>query len=98
MSSYLAQRIEKTRNIEVLCNTTVRRMLGDRYLRSVEIFNDKTGEARTLETPAVFSFIGAVPRTDWLPKEIETDSWGCDPTQIDPWVEYLAKIPKVRIA
>jgi len=21
-------------------------------------------------------FIGAVPRTDWLPEEIETDSWG----------------------
>ena len=37
MSSYLAQRIEKTPNIEVLCNTTVRRMSGDRYLHSVEI-------------------------------------------------------------
>ena len=31
---------------------------------------------RTLETPALFSFIGAVPRTDWLPKEIETDARG----------------------
>jgi thioredoxin reductase (NADPH) len=35
-----------------------------------------TGEVRTLETPALFSFIGAVPRSDWLPKEIETDSRG----------------------
>ena len=76
MSSYLAQRIEKTPNIEVLCNTTVRRMSGDRYLHLVEIVNNRTGEVRTLETPALFSFIGAVPRTDWLPKEIETDSWG----------------------
>jgi thioredoxin reductase (NADPH) len=76
MSSYLAQRIEKTPNIEVLCNTTVKRMSGDRYLQSVEIVNNKTGEVRTLETPALFSFIGAIPRTDWLPKEIETDSWG----------------------
>jgi thioredoxin reductase (NADPH) len=76
MSSYLAQRIEKTPNIEVLCNTTVRRMSGDRYLHSVEIVNNRTGEVRTLKTPALFSFIGAVPRTDWLPKEIETDSWG----------------------
>jgi thioredoxin reductase (NADPH) len=76
MSSYLAQRIEKTPNIEVLCNTTVKRMSGDRYLQSVEIVNNKTGEVRTLETTALFSFIGAIPRTDWLPKEIETDSWG----------------------
>src|SRR2546422_7818570 len=31
---------------------------------------------RTVETPAVFSFIGAGPRTDWLPPEIERDGKG----------------------
>jgi thioredoxin reductase (NADPH) len=74
MSSYLVHRIEKTRNIEVLSNTTVERMSGDGHLGSVEIRNHRTGEARTLETPALFSFIGAVPRTDWLPPEIERDA------------------------
>ena len=74
MSSYLAQRIEQTANIEVLFNTTVRRMSGDSHLGSVEIVNSKTGAVRTLETPALFSFIGAVPRTDWLPPEIERDA------------------------
>ena len=74
MSSYLVRRIEQTANIELLCNTTVRRMNGDGHLGSVEIVNNKTGQARTVETPAVFSFIGAVPRTDWLPPEIEKDS------------------------
>jgi thioredoxin reductase (NADPH) len=73
MSSYLAQRIEQTPNIEVLLNTEVRQMYGDTHLRSVEIVNRKTGEVRTLETPALFCFIGAVPRTDWLPPEIERD-------------------------
>ena len=29
-----------------------------------------------MQTPAVFSFIGATPRTDWLPQEIETDAKG----------------------
>ena len=43
---------------------------------AVEIVNNKTGEERTVETPAVFSFIGAVPRTDWLPPEIESDAKG----------------------
>ena len=76
MSSYLAKRIEQTGNIEILRNTTVQRMIGDNYLSRVEILNSKTGETRTLETPALFSFIGAVPRTDWLPEEIETDSRG----------------------
>jgi len=29
-----------------------------------------------VETAAVFSFIGATPRTDWLPPEIERDAKG----------------------
>jgi thioredoxin reductase (NADPH) len=76
MSSYLARRIEQTANIEVLRNTTIRRMRGDGRLAAVEVVNDKTGEGRTVETPAVFSFIGAVPRTDWLPPEVERDARG----------------------
>jgi len=76
MSSYLAKRIEQTANIELLFNTTIRRMIGDGHLGSVEIVTNKTGQERTVETPAVFSFIGAVPRTDWLPPEIERDAQG----------------------
>jgi thioredoxin reductase (NADPH) len=76
MSSYLARRIEQTANIELLCNTTVQRLSGDGYLGAVEIINIKTGRERTVETPAVFSFIGAVPQTDWLPPEIERDAKG----------------------
>jgi thioredoxin reductase (NADPH) len=74
MSAYLAWRIKETPNIEVLLNTEVRRMFGDNHLSSVEIINNKTGEVRTLKTPGLFSFIGAVPRTDWLPPEIEKDA------------------------
>ena len=76
MSRYLARRIEQTDNVEVLRNMEVRRMSGDKQLATVEIANNKTGEVRTLQTPALFSFIGAVPRTDWLPEDIETDSRG----------------------
>jgi thioredoxin reductase (NADPH) len=74
MSSYLARRIEQTPNVEVLLNTEVRRLSGDGHLSEVELVNNKTGEARTIKTPALFSFIGAVPRTDWLPPEIEKDN------------------------
>jgi thioredoxin reductase (NADPH) len=73
MSSYLAHRIEQTPNIEVLPETVVERMTGDDHLSRVELRNLKTGEKRTLETPALFSFIGATPHTDWLPPEIERD-------------------------
>jgi len=76
MSSYLAQRIEHTANVDVLVETTVERMHGDLQLAAVDLRHRRTGAEHTLETPALFSFIGAVPRTDWLPDAIETDSRG----------------------
>ena len=36
----------------------------------------ETGARRTVETPAVFSMIGAKPCTNWLPPEIERDEKG----------------------
>jgi thioredoxin reductase (NADPH) len=76
MSSYLADRIEGAGNVEVLPDAEICRMLGDQRLEAVEIKNRRTGETRTVRTPAVFTFIGAIPCTDWLPAEIETDSKG----------------------
>jgi thioredoxin reductase (NADPH) len=73
MSAYLGQRIELTENIEVLLNTEVRRMSGNSHLGEVELVNNKTGEKRIIRSPALFSFIGAVPHTEWLPPEIEKD-------------------------
>ncbi len=76
MSSYLADRVEAAENVEVLHRTEIRTILGDVRLEAVVVENTSTGEMRTLATPAVFTFIGAVPRTRWLPAEIETDRHG----------------------
>jgi thioredoxin reductase (NADPH) len=76
MSSYLARRIEQTPNIEVRLRTEVRRMHGDGHLGEVETVNNQTGVRQILKAAALFSFIGAVPRTDWLPAEIERDAKG----------------------
>jgi thioredoxin reductase (NADPH) len=76
MSSYLAHRIEQTPNIDLICNTTISRMNGDTHVRSVDIVDSKAGQARTVEIAGVFSFIGAEPRTGWLPPEIERDAKG----------------------
>jgi thioredoxin reductase (NADPH) len=73
MSSYLAHRIMNTPNIEILRCTEVAAMSGDDHLSSIEILDKVAGKKRTIETGAVFSFIGATPRTDWLPAEIEKD-------------------------
>ena len=76
MSSYLADRIESADNIEVLSEAEICRMLGDQRLEAVEIKNSRTGETHTVQTSAVFTFIGAIPCTEWLPAQIETDPKG----------------------
>ena len=76
MSSYLSRRVETKENIEILYQTEIRRMSGRRKLESVELENTRTRERRTVETPAVFSMIGALPCTGWLPAEIERDEKG----------------------
>ena len=93
MSSYLVHRIERTPNIELICNTTIRRMNGETHLSSIDIVDRKTGEERTVETQAVFSFIGADPRTGWLPPEIERDGKGFVRTGAD-----LARSPHWKSA
>jgi thioredoxin reductase (NADPH) len=76
MSAYLSRRVEACANIEILCNTEIRKMSGGKKLEQVELENTKTGERRVVRTPAVFSMIGAKPCTEWLPAEIERDDKG----------------------
>ncbi|MGE5609532.1 MAG: NAD(P)/FAD-dependent oxidoreductase, partial [Bacillota bacterium] len=77
MSSYLARRIEHTDGIELLKNTEISSMAGDGgQLRQIEVHNNVTGQTSTIETRAVFTFIGAVPRTCWLSDCVETDPKG----------------------
>lgn len=70
MSRYLIRRIKQIDNIELLCDTEISQFRGDDCLRFIKVSNHKTGETRSLDVNAVFTFIGALPRTDWLPQVI----------------------------
>jgi thioredoxin reductase (NADPH) len=76
MSTYLSRRVEAKENIEILANTEIRQMIGGKVLEAVELENAKTHERWMVQTPAVFSMIGAKPCTSWLPGEIEVDERG----------------------
>lgn len=76
MSDYLAQRIYQTKNIELLTNTEISQMFGGTHLEAVELKNNKGGALKKINVAGVFSFIGAIPRTGWLPLEVETDAKG----------------------
>jgi thioredoxin reductase (NADPH) len=76
MSTYLSRRVEAKENIEIVACTEIRKMTGGKVLEAVELENTKTHERRTVQTPAVFSMVGAKPCTAWLPPEIERDEKG----------------------
>src|SRR4029434_784582 len=76
MSDYLSRRVQARKNIEILCQTEIRKMFGGKKLEEIELENTRTGERRMVQTPAVFSMIGAKPCTEWLPPEIERDDKG----------------------
>ncbi len=83
MSDYLSRRVEAQENIEILYNTEICKMSGGKKLEQIELENSKTGERRVVQTPAVFSMIGARPCTEWLPAEIERDEKGFIKTGAD---------------
>jgi thioredoxin reductase (NADPH) len=76
MSKYLEQRIKDCPEIELLFNTQIKEIKGDGHIEGITIRNTETEEEKELKVGAVFSFIGAIPRTDWLPGEIEKDEKG----------------------
>lgn len=76
MSEYLSRRVLACGNIEVLYETEIRKMHGGKLLKSVELENVTSKEWRTVQTPAVFSMIGADPCTSWLPPELARDEKG----------------------
>lgn len=76
MSDYLSRRVQVQPNIEILYRTEIRKMSGNHKLEEVELESTRTGERRTVKTPAVFSMIGARPCTEWLPPEIDRDDKG----------------------
>ena len=74
MSKYLIDEIERTSNIEVRPGTQVLEAFGDEHLERLRL----RGPEGEVEVPAssLFVFIGAAPRTDWLPPSILRDDKG----------------------
>jgi thioredoxin reductase (NADPH) len=76
MSRYLADRIVRDPNIEVLLHTDVREAVGDDALEGLVVEDTHSGERRTIDARALFVFIGAQPHTQWLGDELALDRRG----------------------
>ncbi len=76
MSSYLVERLESRRNIELVADSEVVAMHGDGRLQSVDIRDRRDGRVTQLPVAAVFVMIGADPCTDAVQRMIGLDAAG----------------------
>lgn len=76
MSQYLIDEIDKTANITVRTRTVVSGAEGEAHLERLRLKNLDTDLEEEVPAAALFVFIGAVPRTDWLKGTVARDAHG----------------------
>ncbi len=76
MSQYLVDEIRAQPTVRVWLNAQVTEAEGDTQLERVTILHSDTGESEVVPTRAIFIFIGAQPRTDWLEGVLKRDENG----------------------
>ena len=74
MSRYLIDQIEATPNIVVETHTSIVEVKGNGHLDTIVL--DGPSGVETRPAASVFVFIGAVPKTEWLPETIARDPKG----------------------
>jgi thioredoxin reductase (NADPH) len=76
MSHYLVERIRAAHNVDVRLATEVVAGRGDDHLEAITLADRATGATEEVATNALFVYIGASPRTEWLGDDVARDERG----------------------
>jgi thioredoxin reductase (NADPH) len=76
MSRYLITQLEETPNVEIRTGVTVLEALGQDRLEALRVRDAATSREEMLPAFALFIFIGATARTEWLDGVLERDAKG----------------------
>jgi thioredoxin reductase (NADPH) len=76
MSQYLIDQIKATPNIQLWAHASVAEVHGETHLEEVSVLCSDTNKVERVPASAMFIFIGALPRTDWLAGLVERDERG----------------------
>jgi thioredoxin reductase (NADPH) len=76
MSQYLIDQIKEMPNIQVWAHASVAEAHGDSHLEEISVLCSDTGKIERVPASAMFIFIGALPRTNWLADVVERDERG----------------------
>jgi thioredoxin reductase (NADPH) len=76
MSQYLIDQILQTPNIQLWAHASVAEVHGENHLEEISVLCSDTGKIERVRANAMFIFIGALPRTEWLADVVERDDRG----------------------
>ena len=76
MSKYLIDQIKETSNIQLWSHASVTEVHGETHLEEISVLCSDTSKLERVPASAMFIFIGALPRTDWLAGMVERDERG----------------------
>jgi thioredoxin reductase (NADPH) len=76
MSQYLIDQIKETPNIQLWTHASVAEVHGETHLEEISVLCSDTSKLERVPASAMFIFIGALPRTDWLGSIVERDDRG----------------------
>ncbi len=75
-SKAMQDRVKRIDNIEIMWNTEIDEVLGDKVVEGVRVKNNKTGEKKDIPLEGLFIAIGHKPNTDFLGGQITLDDRG----------------------
>jgi thioredoxin reductase (NADPH) len=76
MSQYLIEQINERPNVQLWANASVSEVHGRTHLEEISFLCSDTNQIERVPASAMFIFIGAQPRTDWLADLVERDDHG----------------------
>ncbi|MGO9517985.1 MAG: FAD-dependent oxidoreductase [Candidatus Korobacteraceae bacterium] len=76
MSRYLIDQIKAMPNIQLWAHASVAEVHGESHLEEISVLCSDTNKVDRVPASAMFIFIGAQPRTDWLAGIVERDERG----------------------
>ncbi|MGC8616056.1 MAG: thioredoxin-disulfide reductase [Desulfurella sp.] len=72
----LQDRVKKNNKIEIVFDSVVKEILGDKFVKGVLIENVKTKQQSRLDIDGIFIYIGLTPNSKFVSDLIQTDEYG----------------------
>lgn len=95
----LVDRMLKNDKIEIVYDTIVKEIIGDKAVEAVVLENLKTGVVGTLPTSGVFEYVGMNPVTDFVPRDLsilDNDGWIVTNNKMETSVPGIFAVGDVR--